>query len=90
MTVRKEFRVDGRDNYAVDLVPQSDGSYKLYASHHPSDPHGKNSHETHLYSNKEICVAARRKPKTLAQATEISKAWCEGYSRYRRTGKFPD
>lgn len=89
MSVRKEYRVDGRDNYAIDYVPQSNGTYKLYASYHPPDPHGKGTHETHLYSSGEICVSAGREPRSLAQATTIGQAWCEGFSKYRRTGRFP-
>ena len=89
MTVRKEYRVDGRDNYAVDYVPQSDGTYKIHCTYHPPDPHGKGASETHLFTSGDICVTSGREPRTLADATKIGKAWCEGYSRYLRTGKYP-
>jgi hypothetical protein len=85
----KDYRVGGKDNYAIEYVPQSDGTYKLFARQHPADPYGKPVNENHLYSTDEICVAAGHEPETLDRAKAIAVHWMEGWSQYVRTGEFP-
>jgi hypothetical protein len=83
------FVVDRRDRYTVDAYSQSDGTVKIYASEHPPDPWGKGVSENHLYSSGEICVAAGHEPTSFDQAKAIAMVWCEGWSKYVRTGVFP-
>lgn len=89
MTVRKEYRVHGRDDYIIDYVPQSDGTYDLYCRQHPADRHGQGPSHHHLYESDKICVAEGREPRSLADAEMIGKAWVEGWSEYIQTGEFP-
>jgi hypothetical protein len=88
-SLTKSYRVDGRDDYTIEFVPQGDGTYKLYARRHPSDPWGKSSNEHHLFADKNICVSAGKGPRTLDQAKAIAMVWCNGWSEYCRTGTFP-
>ena len=85
----KHYLVNKRDRYEIDFREQSDGTYKMYAVDHPADPYGKGASENHLYSGGEICVATGHAPRTLDRAKAIAMAWCEGWSTYVRTGKFP-
>ena len=85
----KEYRVDGRDYYKIDIRPQSDGTIKSFALDHPSDPWGKGVEENHLYSTGEICVSKGQEPRTMDRAKAIAMVWCEGWSVYVRTGVFP-
>ena len=89
MTVRKEYRIGGTDDYVIDCVPQANGTYEIYARLHPPDRHGKGMHHHHLMSGGHICVAAGKKPKSAAAAVQIGRCWAEGFSQYRRTGKYP-
>ncbi len=86
----KRYRVNGRDDYAIEFVePSSSPFYRLFAREHPADPYGKSVSECHLYSTDEICVAAGHEPKTLDRAKAIAVHWMEGWSQYVRTGEFP-
>lgn len=85
----KSYRVNGRDTYQIDYRTQSDGTIKLYCPLHPHDPHGKGSPEHHLYDSTEICVAKGKEPRTLDRAKAIATLWMEGFSKYVRTGSFP-
>ncbi|MCA9075284.1 MAG: hypothetical protein KDA93_09645 [Planctomycetaceae bacterium] len=89
MTVRREIRVDGKDNYILDAVPQSNGTYRVYARLHPPDRHGRGGHHHHLMPGGKICVSAGSEPRTAAAAMKIGKCWAQGWSQYQRTGRFP-
>lgn len=89
MTVRKEYRVNGSDNYVIDAVPEANGTYSIYARLHPPDNHGRGANHHHLFSSGRICVAAGGKPRTASEAVKIGRCWAEGWSEYRRTGRFP-
>jgi len=86
---RVEYRVNGSDLYAIDLLPQRNGTYELVVRYHPPDLHGKGANHHHLFDNKRICVTASRKPKSVQQAKLIATVWAAGWSQYRRTGRFP-
>lgn len=91
-TVRAEYRVGhggGVDYYAVDLVPQGNGKYKLHVRLFPPDRHGKGAAHNHLLAGNIICVASGREPTSIASAKKIAKVWCECWSTYCRTGRFP-
>jgi len=86
---RIEYRVNGTDLYAIEVVPQRRGTFELHVRYHPPDLHGRGAAHHHLFDNKRICIAAGRKPKSLGEAKLIAKVWAEGWSQYRRTGRFP-
>ena len=85
----KHYLVDRRDRYTIEFRPQSDGTVKLFATEYPSNPYGGGPHDHHLYSSGEICVSAGHEPRTLDKAAAIAMVWCEGWSKYIRTGRFP-
>lgn len=87
--MKKEYRVNRRDNYIIEFVTQSNGMIKIYVRLHPPDCHRRGVDHTHLFSDGHICVTVGREPRSLAQAARIAKAWCEGWSEYCRTGTFP-
>ncbi|MCA9028275.1 MAG: hypothetical protein KDA86_23895 [Planctomycetaceae bacterium] len=89
MTVRKEYRVNGTDNYVIDAVPQADGTYVVYPRLHPPDKHGRGGAHHHLMAGGHICVSAGREPRSAEQAVKIGRCWAEGWSEYNRTGRFP-
>ena len=88
--MKKDYRVNGRDNYQIDYRPQSDGTIKMFAPTHPTDPHGGSVHENHLYPTGEVCVAKGHEPRTMDRAKAIAVHWMEGHSEYVRTGEFPN
>ncbi len=88
MTVRKEYRVNGVDNYVVDFVPQSDGHYDIFCRLHPADSFNKGPNENHLYKTGEVCVGAGHEPRSIPAAQSIAENWMETYSNYVRTGRF--
>ena len=85
----KHYLVNKRDRYTIEYRPQSGGTIKLFALGHPPDPYGSGVATNHLYSTGEICVSAGHEPRSLDQAKAIAMVWCEGWSAYVRTGKFP-
>ena len=88
--MRKAYRVDGKHEFVIDYVEQSDGTFKIYAPICPRDPHGNDSNTHHRYASGEICVAAGCEPDTLDRAEAIAKYWAEKYSAYVTTGIFSD
>lgn len=84
------FVVGGRDRYAIKLTENRDGTYTLKALVYPPNTKGGGVLSHHLYDSGEICVAAGREPRTLDRAKAIAMSWCEGWSQYVRTGKFPN
>lgn len=84
----KNYLVDHCDAYTIDFR-QSDGTVKLFALKHPPNPYGGGVTDHHLYSTDEICVAAGHEPQTMDEAIAIALYWCEGWSAYIRTGRFP-
>ncbi|MFN0019468.1 MAG: hypothetical protein ACKVP0_14505 [Pirellulaceae bacterium] len=85
----KHYVVNGKDRYTIRFELQAGGYYKLFADSHPTDPHGDGVSANHLYSTGEICVSTGNEPRTLDRARAIAMHWCEGWSTYCRTGKFP-
>jgi hypothetical protein len=88
--MRKAFRVDGRHEFVIDLVPQPDGTIKVLAPIAPPDPRGKGAGAHHRYPTGEVCVAAGRAPRTFDRAEAIARYWAERYSAYLATGTFAD
>jgi hypothetical protein len=86
----KRYRVNGSDDYTIDYRAQADGTYKMFAVDHPSNPCGGCVSDHHLYSSGEICVSAGNEPRSLDRAKAIAVRWMEGYSKYIRTGEFPN
>lgn len=87
--MKKSYVVGRNDKYTVNYVGQSDGTIKMFAELHPTDPHGAAVTESHLYSTGEICVSAGNAPETMDRAKAIAVHWMEGYSEYVRSGEFP-
>jgi len=87
--VIKNHVINGGDHYSVDYRPQSDGTIKLFAVDYPHDPWGKSVRENHLYPSSQICVSPGREPHSMERAKAIAMVWCEGWSKYIRTGQFP-
>lgn len=85
----KSYRVNGKDLYQMDYRPHDEGFLKMYCLLHPHDPHKKGSPEHHMYDSGEICVAKGKEPRTLDRAKAIATLWMEGFSKYVRTGSFP-
>ncbi len=85
----KHYLVNKRDRYTIEFRPQRGGTFKLFALSHPADPYPKGADENHLSSSGEICVSAGSEPRTIDKAQAIAMVWCEGWSTYIRTGKFP-
>lgn len=90
MSITKNYRVDGRDDYTVSYTQQRDGTYKIHCSRHPPNPQSRRVDDCHLYSNGNVCVAAGKEPRTLDKAIAIGLVFCQGYSKYVRTGIFPN
>lgn len=88
MSITKRYRIDGRDDYTIEYRPQSNGTYKIFATTCPADPYGKGPHTHHRYASGEICVAAGREPRTLDRSKAIASLWMKRYSQYLRTGSF--
>ena len=88
-TLKKRYRVDGRDDYAIELRPQQNGTYKIFATGSPDDVHGKGPSVHHRYSTGEICIAEGSEPQTADRATALALAWIDGYAEYLRSGSFP-
>lgn len=89
-TIKKRYRVDGQDEYAIELRPQSNGTFKVFATACPEDVHGEGPTTHHRYSTGEICVTEGREPRTADRATAIALAWVDGYSEYLKSGSFPN
>ena len=85
----KRYRVGGNYIFELEYRSQPDGTIKLFALDHPSDPHGKTSIEHHLCDDGWICVSQGNEPRTMDRAKAIAVHWMEGYSEYIRTGVFP-
>ena len=85
----KNYLVNKADRYTVDLRPQSNGTVKLFALSYPPNPYGGGAHDHHLYGSGEICVSAGHEPRSLDKTAAIAMVWCEGWSSYIRTGRFP-
>ena len=88
--MRRAFRVNGRHEFVIDLVPQSDGTIKIFAPICPPDPYGDVVGKHHRFSTGEICVTASRAPRTFDKAEAIARYWAERYSGYVTTGTFAD
>ena len=88
--MRKAYCVNGRHQFVIDFQTQADGTIKIYAPIAPADPHGKSASTHHLFADREICVAADRKPRSMAKAEAIAKYWAERYAGYLETGTFSD
>jgi hypothetical protein len=87
--VIKHYLVNRRDRYTIEFRSQPNGTIKLFALDHPPDPYASGAATNHLYSTGEICVSAGHEPQSLDQAKAIAMVWCEGWSTYVRTGRFP-
>ncbi|QDT40344.1 hypothetical protein Pan241w_04000 [Gimesia alba] len=90
MAVTKHYRVDGSDNYTVTYKQKWNGTYEIRCSQHPHNPQSTNVNDCHLYSDGRVCVSKGKEPRTLDKAKAIGIAFCEGYSQYVRTGRFPN
>ncbi|WP_339734832.1 hypothetical protein [uncultured Gimesia sp.] len=92
MAVTKNYRVDGTDDYTIKYEEKGwlSPTYKITCTRHPHNPRSNSVNDCHLYSSGEVCVAAGKEPKSLDKAKAIGMAFCEGYSQYVRTGKFPN
>jgi hypothetical protein len=88
--MRKALRVDGAHEFVIDLIPQTDGTIKIFAPIAPPDPHGKGVTSHHRYSSGEVCVAAGKEPRTFDKAEAIARYWAQRYSAYVATGAFAD
>ncbi len=90
-TITKNYRQQPYgDHYTIVFRPQPNGTFKIYCPEHPDNPHSTDVTKCHLYSSGEICVAAGKEPRTLDRAKAIAMFWIDGYSRYIRTGVFPN
>lgn len=84
------FSVDKVDQYTIDFYHDADrGFYECFCTNHPSNSFSEDPAKTHLFESNRICVLKGREPKTLDRAKAVAMMWCEGYSRYIRTGEFP-
>jgi hypothetical protein len=88
--MRKAFRVDGGHDFVIDLVPQSNGTIKVFAPIAPPDPHGKGVGTHHRYSSGEICIVAGKEPRTFDKAEAFARYWAQRYAAYLTTGTFAD
>jgi hypothetical protein len=88
--MKKSYVVGRSDNYTINYVGQSDGTIKMFAELHPSDPYGASVTDNHLYPSGEICVSGGNAPETMDRAKAIAVHWMEGFSEYVRTGEFPN
>jgi hypothetical protein len=88
----KSFLVNGVDKYLIDYRRQSNGTFKIYATERPADPHGLGVKINHVYSDGEICVAPGHEPRMIERAIAITHMWMHGYSAYIRdpNGAFPN
>ena len=80
----KEFIVHKVDRYANRFVQQPTGSFKLFVSRRPADPHGGSVLQNHVFSDGSICVAAGKEPRTMDRAEAVAHMWMTGYSAYIR------
>lgn len=86
----KEYRVNGRDDFRIDFRSQPEGTIKMFPLEYPVDPTGASLVSKHLLSSGEICVSSGNEPRTLDRAKAIAVLWMEGYSKFIRTGTFPN
>ena len=86
----KHYMVDKRDRYTIEFRPQRGGTFKLFALSHPADTYSNGVGTHHLYPSGEICVSSGKEPRTIDKAQAIAMVWCEGWSFYIRTGRFPN
>ncbi|HUY90319.1 MAG TPA: hypothetical protein VMV10_16405 [Pirellulales bacterium] len=83
------FLVDRVDRYAIDIRPN--GSYfTLHAITYPPNRRGGGVLTHHLYDSGKICVSAGNEPRTIDKAKAIAMFWCDGWSKFQRTGRFPN
>jgi hypothetical protein len=83
------FLVDGVDRYSIDI--RSNGSYfTLHAITYPRNRRGGGVTDHHLYPSEQICVSSGNEPRTFDNAKAIAIFWADGWSKYQRTGVFPN
>lgn len=81
--------VDGVDQYSIDL--RWNGSYyTLHPISYPPNVRGGGVLTHHLYDNGSVCVSAGNEPRTIDRAKAIAQFWACGWSKYQRTGVFPN
>jgi hypothetical protein len=88
--VTKHYLVDGVDRYVIEFHKQPDGTWKDFCFQHPHNPRSDAVTVCHLFSSGQVCVAAGREPRSLEKAMAIGMFWANGYSKYIRTGVFPN
>ena len=83
------FVVDGVDQYTIE-IRDAYSHYTLHAIQYPLNRRGGLATDHHLYPSGQICVSAGNEPCTIDHAKAIAMFWCDGWSKYQRTGEFPD
>jgi hypothetical protein len=83
------FLVDGVDNYSIE-IRDAGGYFTLHAITYPPNRRGGGVTTHHLYESGKICVNAGKEPHTIDKAKAIAMFWCDGWSKYQRTGVFPN
>jgi len=78
------------DHYTIEYRAQSDGTYKLFCTQHPTNLYSTEVSKCHLYASNEICVASSYRVDSLEKAKAVATAFMDGYSQYVRTGAFPN
>jgi hypothetical protein len=83
------FLVDGVDHYTIE-IRDAGSYYTLHAVNYPPNRRGGGATPHHLYESGQICVNAGKEPRTIDKAKAIAMFWCDGWSKYQRTGDFPN
>lgn len=78
------------DIYTIEYHPQSDRTIKMFCFDHPDNPFSADVTKCHLYPSGAICVSEGNEPRTMDRATAIATFWMDGYSKYIRSGEFPN
>lgn len=90
MSFRKEFRVNGRDEYVIDFVELTNGQWGIFPRMYPACK--CELRDVHLLEDGRVCIDASVAPQMVRWefAVAVSKAWAKGFSEFIRTGYFPN
>lgn len=90
LVATKRYRVNKSDSFTIQYQEQPNGTIKIYCTEHPRNSYSADATKCHLYGSGEVCVTSGKEPRSLDRAKAIAMMWMEGYSRYVRTGRFPN
>lgn len=87
MSVTKRFRVDGWADFTLEFRRGADGTYSIWCLDHPTNAHGGGVSDHHLYSDRHVCIAEGREPRTLDRAIAIAHVFMKSFAHWCQTGK---